>query len=148
MIICRGLWDDFSVIMRVVIKLPNIVLSLRYYIAKKIFQTFCHFRKLSYLCSQIYNLVIIVQEMEKVGLERSETVSTVDALWTLIVRQNKSVQRDLARRLAYLVQPNKKAAQESYVQESLGRAIAEVQQANADGASLPDARLLFDEIDK
>lgn len=87
--------------------------------------------------------------MEKtVDLERTETVSTVDALWALIVRQNRSVQRDLARRLAYLVQPDKKAVQESYVQESLSRAIAEVQQANTDGTSLPDARLLFDEIDK
>lgn len=87
--------------------------------------------------------------MEKtVGIEELKTVSTADALWALIVRQNKSVQRDLAHRLACLVQLDKKAVQESYVQESLGRAIAEVQQANADGTSLPDARLLFDEIDK
>lgn len=82
------------------------------------------------------------------NISHPETISAADALWSLIVRQNKSVQKDLARRLSELIDDEKKDAQQQYVRETLCRALAEVRDAQESGTALPDAKLLFDEIDE
>lgn len=61
---------------------------------------------------------------------------------------NKSVQKDLARRLSELIDDEKKDAQQQYVRETLCRALAEVRDAQESGTALPDAKLLFDDIEK
>ena len=87
--------------------------------------------------------------MEKtINTTHSDSISTADALWSLIVKQKKSVQKELAQRLLALVQSDKKASQEAYVKETLENALAEVRDAQASGKELPDARFLFDEIGK
>ena len=64
-------------------------------------------------------------------------VSPVDALWTLIQSQTKSVRKALAKRI--LAEEEKTKAQKKMVKESLSRAFDELQAGNIH----PDAHNLF-----
>ena len=65
-------------------------------------------------------------------------ISPVDALWTIIQGQSKSVRQALAKRLLEEEQ-NKTASQQIMLKESLNRAFEELQA----GQALHDARSLF-----
>lgn len=76
-----------------------------------------------------------------------QQISTADAIWALIVSQSKSFQKTLAKRLEAHLAQEKRQAQEKYVRETLTSAIKEVRKAEAEGRELPDARLLFENMD-
>ena len=85
--------------------------------------------------------------MSTIQLSNIETVSSTEALWSLIVSQKKSVQKTLASRLHVLLSDDERTTQEHNVRESLMSAAKEVCDARGNGKSLPDARYLFDDID-
>lgn len=65
-------------------------------------------------------------------------ISTVDALWTLIKNQTKTVRKALAERI--LAEESKTMAQQEMVRESLTRAFDELHA----GKIHPDAHKLFE----
>ena len=69
--------------------------------------------------------------------QQPQTISTVDALWTLIQSQTKSVRKALIKRL--LAEQDKTIAQQQMVEESLTRAFDELHS----GKAHHDARNLF-----
>ena len=81
-----------------------------------------------------------------INVPTTETMSTTDAIWALIVNQKKSVQKTIASRLSALLEEDKREAQQAYVRESLKNALDEVRQAHSSGRKLPDARHLFDDV--
>lgn len=82
-----------------------------------------------------------------INVPTTETMSTTDAIWALIVNQKKSVQKTIASRLSALLEEDKREAQQAYVRESLKNALDEVRQAHSSGKKLPDARHLFDDLE-
>lgn len=85
--------------------------------------------------------------MANVTQTYSSQMKTVDALWTLIQGQAQSVKDILYSRMK-AEEDAKKSAQEMYVRESLGRAFAELEDAKQSGRELPDARSLFELMDR
>ena len=66
-------------------------------------------------------------------------VSPVDALWTLIQSQTKTVRKALAKRM---LEEDAAKAQQKMVKESLTRAFEELHE----GKAKPDARNLFNKL--
>lgn len=75
-------------------------------------------------------------------------MNSVDALWTLIQNQTKSVKTALYRRIIEAEEKKKTLQQQNYVRQSLGRAFDELKEAQASGRKLPDARSLFKMMDE
>ena len=78
-------------------------------------------------------------------MEKSCTtnISSVDALWALIQGQTQSVKDALYRRMEEANLQRKTLQQQQYVDKSLKRAFAELEEARTTNMELPDASDLF-----
>ena len=83
-------------------------------------------------------------------MEKSYTtnISSVDALWALIQGQTQSVRDALYRRMEEANLQRKTLHQQQYVDKSLKRAFAELEEARTTNMELPDASDLFKLMDK
>jgi len=96
-------------------------------------------------------------------IHTARTLTTVDALWTIIQGQSKAVRKALARRLneaeeqdaltrrmrAYEATLSRKQCDKVYsVAESVSRALNDVKTAKREGRKLPDAHNLFKIMDE
>lgn len=76
-----------------------------------------------------------------------QTVSPIDALWTIIQGQSKSVQKALLARLEQLYPSKvKETSQQKYVRETLTKAIKETKQTLDNGEKMPSAYELLNEL--
>ena len=72
------------------------------------------------------------------------SVSTLDALWSLIASQPKAIRKALCERMKASEEAAKTLRQQRMVKDSLTRAMKELKAAQAEGLDkLPDARNLF-----
>lgn len=77
----------------------------------------------------------------------SNTVSPVDALWTLIQGQSKSVQKIIKSRLdARFPSDVAETPQQKYVRTTLTKALSDTKKAQSKGKQMPSAFDLLDEL--
>ena len=83
-------------------------------------------------------------------MERSyiTNISAADALWTLIQGQTQSVKDVLYQRMEEAYRQRKTLQQQQYVNKSLKRAFAELEEARTTNRKLPDAADLFKLMNK
>lgn len=91
-----------------------------------------------------YNIIRFMDALIHIPQQQ---ISTVDALWTLIMSQSKSIQKTLSKRLDAHLTEEKRLTQEKYVRDTLTSAINELRTAEAEGRELPDARLLIEQLE-
>lgn len=75
-------------------------------------------------------------------------ISTVDALWTLIQNQSKSIRKALIKRLLDAEKEEKTRRQQEYVKQTLTHAILEVREAQRTGKKLMSADEFLEEMRK
>ena len=74
------------------------------------------------------------------------TVTPVDALWSIIQSQSKSVRKALTKRLVEQDVEAETYRQQLIVKQRLTRALHELKEAQATGRELPKARDLLNEL--
>ena len=90
----------------------------------------------------------ILCQVSPLAHEGHKNISSVDALWALIQGQAQSVKDALYRRMEEANLQRKTLQQQQYVDKSLKRAFAELEEARTTNMELPDASDLFKLMDK